>query len=383
MLCWTLAPNASAVLTNPASNCAVKTAVLPPYNTGFGNPFEAKSRQLPMSLVFEPFLITNLPYNLILICLQGLFMPKHFVCYVQRKRITDWKRKVLTREDSAFIYGSRDNLVFPEMKREDVLWVVSPVPNRPPEIVARLNVEIVAMRDNPELGVSQRLLDKFPNFIWFARGDGNSRFYGHNNAEKALMQSTFFTSTGKPWCLGKYSSGWRSEFGKRFQRPVEISTPDGELFQQIADQPAIFISWKWRDNQKRLIRNLAYNLADQGFAVWLDQLAMPASESLKRLKNFPEALEQLLCDGYRHSSILLAIESRNYGTQSNSSAKNWTLDEWNGVLNPDQMLYHCVFRPSYSQPSEALVKCDYRIKSFDPTEAAFELKTWFCSTRSL
>jgi hypothetical protein len=304
-------------------------------------------------------------------------MSKQVVCYVQRQRITDWKRKVLTRSDSAFIYGSNDRNVFAKLRSGDVLWIVAPVPQRPPEIVARLNVEVVAQRDDPRLGVSEKLLGKFPKWAWIAHGGEGSKFYGHNSAERAFMQSEFLTPTGKRWHLGEKSSCWKSAYGQRFQGPVEICPPGAELFEQIAEAPAIFISWKWRDNRKRLIRALAFALADQGFAVWLDKLAMPASESLQRLVNFPEALEMLLQDGYQHSAILLAIGSPRYGTPTFENSPNWTLNEWNGALGPQHPIQRRIFRPAYSKGSSALDKKELYLQSSDPLEAAIELRNWF------
>jgi len=305
-------------------------------------------------------------------------MSKQVVCYVQRQRITDWKRKILTRADSAFIYGSNDELVFAKLQPSDVLWIVAPVPNRPPEIVARLNLEIVSHRADPALEVSEKLLGKFPNFKWIARGGEGSRFFGHNNAERAFLQAEFQTSTGKRWRFADQSSGWQSQYGQRFQRPTEICPPGAELFRQIAEAPAIFISWKWKDNRKRVIHSLAFALADQGFTVWLDKLAMPASESLDRMvENFPEALQRLLQDGYQHSAILLAIGTRRYGKITKNSAKNWTEEEWNGALDPAHPIQRRIFRPAYSQGSSALTQKELYLQSPDPIEAALELKKWF------
>ena len=305
-------------------------------------------------------------------------MTKNVVCYVQRKRITDWKRKVLTRDDSTFIYGSSDDYVFAKMGSGDVLWVVASVPKRPPEIVARLDVELVAPRTDSKLGISEKLLSKFPKFKWFARGKGTSRFFGHNNAERAFMQSTFLTSLGKSVRLGdEDASDWQGIYGKKFRRPLEIAPSGESLFQQITDQPAVFISWKWGDNRKRLVRDLAYALADQGFTVWLDRLAMPASESLRRLANFPQALEILLQDGYRHSSVLLAVESKRYGMKSEKSAKNWTLDEWNGVYDTNRKLHRVVYRPAYAKESQIVSGNDLHLDDLNVKNIARKLREWW------
>jgi len=55
-------------------------------------------------------------------------MKKQVVCYIKRELISDWKRKVITHPERAFVYGSRDERVFAKLKKDDVLWVVSPIP---------------------------------------------------------------------------------------------------------------------------------------------------------------------------------------------------------------------------------------------------------------
>jgi hypothetical protein len=114
----------------------------------------------------------------------------------------------------------------------------------------------------------------------------------------------------------------------------------------------------------------------------LDKLAMPASESLQRLVNFPEALQLLLQDGYQKSCLLLAIGSKKYGTISEGSAKNWTLDEWNGELDPHHPIHRRVFRPVYSRGSGVLIQKELYLNSSNPLEAGVELKNWFAQTVS-
>ena len=104
---------------------------------------------------------------------------------------------------------------------------------------------------------------------------------------------------------------------------------------------------------------------------------MPASESLRRLANFPEALEILLQDGYQHSSVLLAIESKHYGTKSDQSAKNWTLDEWNGVYDTDRKLLRVAYRPSYAKETPVIAENDLHLESIEVEDAARKLKDWF------
>ena len=112
-------------------------------------------------------------------------MGNHVVTYVQRKRVTDWKRLVLTHDEPAFVYGSNDERVFvKQLENGGTLWVVSSIPERSPELVARLSVQAVARRDDPglqALGVGKRLLRHFAEFKWIAVGGDDSEFDLRNN----------------------------------------------------------------------------------------------------------------------------------------------------------------------------------------------------------
>ena len=129
-------------------------------------------------------------------------MSNHVLCYVQRRRVTDWKRLVITHDKPAFIYGSNDERVFDNRLRDGgTLWVVSSIPDRPPELVARLVVVAILKRKDPklaELGVNQRLVRHFAEFEWIAVGGPQSEFFGHNTAGDALLNTVFETTSGRP-----------------------------------------------------------------------------------------------------------------------------------------------------------------------------------------
>ena len=85
---------------------------------------------------------------------QNEFTPdtKHIIAYVQRSKITDWKRLMDPGEGQPFpfIYGSRDGNVFDQYVKEGaVLWVFSATPDgRPPSLVAKLHV--IGRADDPD-----------------------------------------------------------------------------------------------------------------------------------------------------------------------------------------------------------------------------------------
>ena len=152
-------------------------------------------------------------------------MENHVLCYVKRPLITKWKRLVLTRDEPLFVYASNDKGLFrSRLKKGGVLWVISSIPNRPPELVARLNIKKVRNRDklvNEAADFDIHLsnfLQEFP-FKWVAFGKEGSKFFGHNNAETALLQSAFRAEHGNPWKIDEGATQWQSKFGNKLQAP--------------------------------------------------------------------------------------------------------------------------------------------------------------------
>ena len=319
-------------------------------------------------------------------------MQNHVVCYVQRKRVTDWKRLVITHDEPVFVYGSRDDFVFPkQLKDGGTLWVISSQPDRPPALTARLSVKVVLPRQDPALGdfgVSQRFLRHFSEFKWIAVGDEQSEFFGYNDAGSALLNTTFESPSGELRLLDRHAENWQTEFGSKLQRPAKVSAvglrgPTGiAALQQLAATKArsVFISYKWRDNTKRMIRELAYALARQGFMPWLDQLALPKSKALGLVEKDEEKLEKLLCYGYRQCFAVLGIESPNYGVMSEGSDKNWTLREWEGALAPQKSLTKVVYNPKGAKARGILADAHKRLAGQSPDSAAQELKEWYTAS---
>ncbi|MBN1811247.1 MAG: hypothetical protein JXA14_05365 [Anaerolineae bacterium] len=320
--------------------------------------------------------------------------PNHMVCYVQRKRITDWKRLVLTHDEPTFIYGSNDSRVFAsKLGSGSTLWVVSSLPARPPELVARLRVTIVAELEDHRLKIDEALLRHFREFKWIAKAGPRSEFFGHNNAGSALLRTVFCSPSGDPRMLSEGAKRWRGKYGMKLQRPSLVATegmaygslvsPGSAPLEELAKSQArsVFISWKWRDNSRNLIRSLAYALAEQGFMPWLDLLALPAGRALKKVQHDAKKLERLLKYGYRRCAGVIAIDSAHYGEQTIGSEQNWTLREWAGELAPERQMVRISYRPTGNAHSEVVASADVQLRGRSPDQAACELKDWFDSTR--
>jgi hypothetical protein len=310
-------------------------------------------------------------------------MANHIVTYVQRSKITDWKRLTLSRPGApAFLYGSNDPGVFRcQVQSGSTLWVVSSLPNGwPPELVARLKVTRMAERTDPDLRVAPDLLRHFP-FRWIAVGDPEeSQYFGHNDASGALL-NTVFARKHAAAPLGWPGSSWKPAYGSALQRPALVaedgSARSGAAFlEQLAQQASIsvFISWKWSDHPDRgFILGFAHALAQLGVMAWLDILALPSSRALRVVAHDAVKLEQLLTYGYQHCAAVVAIGTPHYGQQSARSAKNWTLREWTGALTPEKTVQRVVCLLDATRRDLAGA-ADCVLKNTDPVAAASELR---------
>lgn len=319
-------------------------------------------------------------------------MSNHIVvAYVQRKKITDWKRITLTRKGGPkFVYGSDDPGVFrSEVCSGSTLWIVSSLPfGWPPEMVARLNIMRMAKKDDPKLRVHPDLLRHF-KYDWIAVGDPkSSKFFGHNDASRALLHTVFSRKYGLVR-LGNNSDLWQATYGSKLQRPALVaeagksearlrSSGAGPL-EELASSSSksIFISWKWtdNDNRQRLILDFAHGLARQGMMVWLDILALPKARALDVVQKDAPKLEKLLRYGYQECLAVVAVGSQNYGKKSAGSAKNWTLREWTGSIIPGKKMLRVVY-PLDSVISDILSSADYWLRNKGPEDAALELNRW-------
>ena len=306
-------------------------------------------------------------------------MKYQALAYVQRKRITDWKRLVLTGDSLEFLYGSNDDQVFSELPDGSVLWIIASLPDQPPELVAKLEVEKIRERDSPDLGIDNRLLWHFREFGWIAKATSNSVFFGHNNAGDALVRTLFDRPSGDPWSFSSISPVWLPKFGMSLHRPKRIHSVHGspgtkkeEVFlnpiEELAEKSShsVFISWKWMDNTSEKPLKLAELLANRGFMVWLDLLALPKSRALKKVQSDHKKLEKLLKYGYEQCKYILAINSENYGSKTSTSEKNWTLREWNGEIAKNTKLIRFCLTGIEPGNREILSSTDFIINDREP-----------------
>lgn len=315
-------------------------------------------------------------------------MGIHVVCYVRRNIITDWKRLVVTHAEPAFVYGSNDDRVFGRyLNSGGILWVVASIPKYSPELVARIKVrKVVSSKDVSSLailGVSSRLLRHFQQFKWIAVGEGDSEFFGHNFASDVLLR-TPFVRRGGARLLDEQATQWSGHIGAMLQRPALVYTnehPGAAFLENLAERArrSVFISWKWADNSRITIRNLAYDLAREGIVVWLDQLALPASKALDKVVSDSEVLRRLLRYGYTRCQTVLAVESKNYGIQTPGSDRNWTMDEWSGSLKRDNPPETIVYSQNGVSTGLVTSLCKRRLASRDTQSAAKELSTYLKS----
>lgn len=295
---------------------------------------------------------------------------RNVLAYVQRSKVTDWKRLMDPGlgEPFPFVYGSRDPNVFAEhVQGGSVLWVMGATPDpRPPSLVAKLHV--VGRVDDPHgetFGVPPAVLGAFrKHFKYLVVGDRKrSRFYGYNNASRALLSLVLKwvheprTLSGEPPCP-RGSCAWKSSYATPLNSPALVVSdpkPLEDLHRKAAH--SVFISWKRHDNwrRRRSIRELAYALADQELFVWLDVLAFPPSIALRaKVDPNAELLERLLRYGYDRCNALLAIETKGYGSPGIQG--NWTETEWSGKFDERKPANPPSFRAVYRFDSSCTSK---------------------------
>ena len=133
-------------------------------------------------------------------------MANHVIAYLSRPRLPVWKRITVARTDQPqFIYSSNDERVFlNEVVSGCTLWVISiPIDGWPPELTARIKVVDRGVSDSKKLqefrlrfpklkaisdiDADPELIAYYPEYIIVVGDSAQSRFFGHNNAEKAVL----------------------------------------------------------------------------------------------------------------------------------------------------------------------------------------------------
>lgn len=309
-----------------------------------------------------------------------------------------------------FLYASNDERVF----LHDVvpcctLWVISiPHDGWPPELTARIKVaergavasergerlrgRIHGLRAAGELNADPALIAYFHEDI-IALGDPDqSEFFGHNNAERAMLDLAIIREK-RLERLRDLGDRWRPAYGEKFRRPVRVADEgverDGVVstgarpLDALASAAArtVFISYKWRDVQtlgkQRFVLALAREIARAGMMVWLDKLALPgyAPKGEHDEDEEDRKVRRLLKYGYERSVALLALGTPNYGRPTKPGGENWTLREWRGEVSPGTRLKRIVLPVSRTLPP-CLGGYDRLEAGSDPVRAAAQLTAW-------
>lgn len=338
-------------------------------------------------------------------------MAGHVIAYLQRPRLPIWKRITVARtEQPSFVYSSNDERVFLNHVAPGwTLWVVSvPYDGWPPELTARINVidrgvadpeklrkwrlRIPGLKSADELAVDPALIAYFPEDIIAVGDPHESVFFGHNNAENAMLDLAL--SRGKRTeRLRDIGDHWLPAYGQKFRRPVlianaqferaGIASPGTEPLEKLASAAArtVFISYKWRDverlGKQRFVLKLAREIAKAGLMVWWDKLALPgyAPKGDHIEDEEDKKVERLLTYGYERSVALVALGTTNYGRPTKPNGRNWTLRELTGEVTPKRKIKQVVLPISKALPL-CLDGYDRLPASDNPTVAAARLKAW-------
>ena len=86
-------------------------------------------------------------------------VQSQYISYVQTKRITDWKRLVITKGKLTFLYGSNDPNVFAKITTNSILWVIESQPQRPPSLVAKLEIKEIKLLEK-EKSKMEKMMEK-------------------------------------------------------------------------------------------------------------------------------------------------------------------------------------------------------------------------------
>ena len=338
-------------------------------------------------------------------------MDSHVIAYLQRPRLPIWKRITVARTDQPnFAYSSNDERVFlNQVVPCCTLWVVSiPYDGWPPELTARIKVidrgvvaskkltkwrrRIPELKAATELSLDPALIDYFPEDI-IAVGDPNlSEFFGHNNAEKAVLDLALVRE-GHIERLRDFGPHWLPSYGRKFHRPALIAdagmeqgaivSPGAEPLNSLKKTAAktVFISYKWNDIKKlgkqRFLLRIAREMARSDMMVWLDKLALPgyAPKGDHSETEEDKKVKRLLKYGYERSAALVAIGTPNYGQPTRPGGENWTLGELTGELAPNKNIKRVVL-PFTKKLPECLREYAKLPISDDASAAAFYLKDW-------
>jgi hypothetical protein len=316
-------------------------------------------------------------------------LTRDVLCYVQRRRISDWKRQVFREKEPLFMFGSNDRRVFARLHPGDRLWIVATRGDGLPSLTARIIVGRAGPFGDPALGIPEHRMHAFREWKWMIRGAEGSEFYGHNDASDALLGTVYCSASGRSRMLAPEGGPWKSTLGTRLQGPALIC-PAGKLHGEIASPGSaplealaarkkfsVFISYKWQDQNRALVRSLADALARSGLMPWLDQLALPGARASARIAQDEPLLRRLLHYGYGQCPLLLGLYSPHYGVQTGEHTGNWSRREWRNDLGATSPKIKVLYNPDRLEASTLVADRYTELTQPGFDELAAELKRIF------
>jgi hypothetical protein len=268
-------------------------------------------------------------------------MAKQYVAYLLWNVREDWKRLGKQARDGGPLYpyafGSNWRY-FPKFIEEGtILWIVSSPLYRgtagrfeyrlPPTLIARLVVSTVQRGMNQPR--PQQVLPE--QYRWVARADRRrGEYLPINNAFHALMEVEFVNGRGKRRQIPRRPAGFDrrhpyAHLPQYLQNMSQLVPKDGQvqvledLARQIRHRRTVFLSYAREESGKYAARLIA-QLRRKDFAPWLDLAFVPQLQQGECYED--PLLKQILDDGLRQSSILVALTGPVY------KAHSWTRYEW-------------------------------------------------------
>lgn len=276
----------------------------------------------------------------------------HLLAYLTWNRVVPWKVLALKNPKKKlfpFAYGSSQPVLRKRALEGTVMWVVT-VPRLtvgesinggrskakkhlilPPTLVARLRIdsffcdryhfsEQAAREEYLTPGVAALL--KLWGAVVTAQEKG-SFFYGPNDATRFLNNLVFHSKKAKTLKPDKKltESERYLSYAYKLQsiRHIDVAESDVDLDTFVPHQweKTVFLSYVRNDNRKYIAR-LAYELQAQGWHPWFDSLSMPGYRTSKRMgRVLPKhehisRIANLIEEGIRHSAIFLSLRDNDY-----------------------------------------------------------------------
>ncbi len=271
-------------------------------------------------------------------------MAEHYVAYLRWDVREDWKRLGEQARDGGplypFAFGSGLRWFKKLIKDGTILWIVSAPLYKsrarrfeyrlPPTLIARLTVASVKDGSNEP----QPRKAHPEQYRYVAKADrGRSCYLPVNNAFYALTEIEFVNQRGGRRRIprqptGRFDPKHPYAHIPQYLQNVSRLAPGSEqvlesLAAQVRGHRTLFLSYAREESgpgKGNYAARLIEQLRREQFAPWLDMTFVPQLEPDERYVD--RELEQILDDGMRQSSILVALTGPVYRSHP------WTRREW-------------------------------------------------------